>query len=139
MPFNPNTILTALLIMWSTLSRRAFSLVRGRPYVSATAGLTFLSSSSYISAQSSTVPEEKLFKGSATVLKSAMRSYSTATCDPALDVRPNPLLNKKHVPLFEDIKTEDVLPAVQEDLNAMKASFDGELHTIFPYFSWLSY
>jgi oligopeptidase A len=56
------------------------------------------------------------------ILNQAMRTYSTATCDPVVE-KINPLLNKKHVPLFEEIKTDDVLPAIESDLKTLKSAF----------------
>lgn len=57
------------------------------------------------------------------ILHKAMRSYSTATCDPVIDTPGNPLLNKKHVPLFEDFKNDDFLPALENDLNILQSEF----------------
>ena len=37
----------------------------------------------------------------------------------------NPLLKKDSLPLFEEIKSENVLPAVEADLNELKTKFSG--------------
>jgi Zn-dependent oligopeptidase len=41
-------------------------------------------------------------------------------------LKPNPLLLKSSLPLFAEIKSEHILPAVSTDLNALKENFVGD-------------
>jgi hypothetical protein len=73
-------------------------------------------------------------------LSSAYLTHSLskrARCEPlsttSSSLTNNPLMNKKSTPLFAEIKSEHILPAIDQDLAALKSGFLG-YYTPLPLF-----